>query len=134
MLRTEIEALWAAKGGTGLPPMGGGSEQTAAEAGAKATAESLIAAAKTTIEANDKTTAEGLDATAKTSILAASKSTAEGLDATVASNAEAEVDAAEAAALSADPTAVNTAAEVASVNANESLREKNAKILSLKSE
>ena len=80
-------------------------EKTEAEAGAKATAEGLVAAGVSAAEASAKATAEGLAKTAK--------------------------EQAEAAAVKADPTAENAAVKAAYEKKVEEVRVENAKILNL---
>ena len=88
------------------------SERAEAEAGAKTTAEALIAAQVTTAKAREKVIKEEAEAAAK-------------------SDAEAAQKAAEKVAIEADPDAANAATRAANVKRDQEVAEENANILNI---
>ena len=99
------------------------SEQTAAEAGAKATAEALIEAQVTVAKAREKVIKEEAEAKAK--------EYAEAGEAAAKSDAEAAQKAAEKVAIAEDPDAVNANTRAANVKRDQEVAEENANILNI---
>ena len=99
------------------------SEKTEAEAGAKTTAEGLIAAQVTVAKAREKVIKEEAETKAK--------EYAEAAEATAKSEVEAAQKAAEKVAIEADPDAANAATRAANVKRDQEVAEENANILNI---
>ena len=111
-----------------------GAEQIAAEAGAKTTAEGLIAAQVTVAIAREKVIKEEAEAKAKEyaeAAEAAAKSDAEAAQKAAEKAAEKGAKEVEKIAIEADPDAANAATRAANVKRDQEVAEENANILNI---